>query len=69
MSPASTFVQVKDKCTSLVEIKLIIQKRNMDFPYDYVLLKIKILYNIGVCFISLTSYEVISTFRFFAVFE
>ena len=26
----------------LVEINFIIQKRNMDFPYDYVSLKIKI---------------------------
>jgi hypothetical protein len=42
MSHGSAFFQVKDKCISLVEINLIIQKRNMDFPYDYVSLKIKI---------------------------
>ena len=42
MSHGSAFFQVEDKCMSLVEINLIIQKRNMDFPYDYVLLKIKI---------------------------
>jgi hypothetical protein len=42
MSHGSAIFQVKDKCISLVEINLIIQKRNMDFPYDYVLLKIKI---------------------------
>jgi hypothetical protein len=42
MSHGSALFQVKDKCKSLVEINLIIQKWNMDFPYDYVLLKIKI---------------------------
>jgi hypothetical protein len=36
MSHGSAFFQVKDKCISLVEINLIIQKRNMDFLYDYV---------------------------------
>jgi hypothetical protein len=34
MLHGSAFFQVKDKCISLVEINLIIQKSNMDFPYD-----------------------------------
>jgi hypothetical protein len=45
MSHGSAIFQVKDKYTfgrQLVEINLIIQKRNMDFPYDFVSLEIKI---------------------------
>ena len=48
--------------------KLDHSERNINFPYDYVLLIIKKNDNIDVRFISSTLYEVISTFKFFAFF-